>query len=176
MYGRPIPLGDVIIWELPITPEMIKRGTERRKLLPLCPKNSITNGTRTLHGLVGEEMVAPWFRHRFETNVIISDNYHHDLIVHHNILIDLKAKVMEDRGIPHHDYDVSVADANTNQQCDFYAFARIYENFKRGFFLGLQRKEEYLGAATFRAKAEMDDANKYSVQDDCWNRQICELG
>lgn len=173
MYGKPIPYGSITIWELPITPDMIERGLQRRQELPADSNNSIMHGERTGHGLVAEEMVVPFLSDITGTRVVIAGTYDYDLIVHNNIRIDLKTKVSDH--VPHHDWDVSVAAANIKQQCDYYAFARVYEDFSRGFFLGVKQKQAYYEQAEFLRRGEMDYDNMYRVRADCYNMKIYKL-
>jgi hypothetical protein len=172
MYGKEIHFGDTTIVELPITDEMIARGRERRKSLPENSNNSIMSGGRTEHGLVAEEMVAPYLECIAQNEVIIAGTYDYDFTIK-GIRIDLKTKVSD--YVPHHDYDVSVAAANVTQDCDYYVFARIFEDYSRGFYLGYKKKSTYYENAEFLRKGEMDYDNMYRVRADCYNMKICKL-
>jgi hypothetical protein len=118
-------------------------------------------------------MVQPYLEDLTETTVVIAGTRDYDLIVHPGVKIDLKTKVSDH--VPHHDWDVSVAASNITQKCHLYAFARIYEDFSRGFFLGFKLRDQYFEQATPLAKGEMDYDNMYRVRADCYNMKIYKL-
>lgn len=175
-----IDYGLCSILELPITPEMIELGRRRRIELPESPRNSIMVGERTEYGLVGEEMVLAYLKHQTRSNskidVAIKSTYDYDIVLYTKgvtVRIDVKTKVSDH--VPHHDWDVSVAAANTTQQCDYYCFTRIYEDYSRGFLVGFKDKTKYFQEAQALTKGEMDYDNMYRVRADCYNMKIYNL-
>lgn len=166
------------VLELPITPKMIERGKQRRLELPDSPRNSIMKGERTEHGLVGEEMVLAYLQHvtNSRIRVVSEPTFHYDIVMygeHVSVRIDVKTKVSDHA--PHHDWDVSVAAANTTQQCDSYCFTRMFEDYSRGFLVGFKDKTDYFKEAHFLRKGEMDYDNMYRVRADCYNMKIYDL-
>ena len=175
-----IDYGVCSILELPITPEMVENAKARRNELPRSPTDSIMDGTRTEHGLVGEEMVLAYLTHQIRndprTQVGIQSTYDYDIILYTGVFrasIDVKTKVSNH--VPHHDWSVSVAAANITQKCDSYCFTRVFEDYSRGFLVGFKGKSDYFDKAEFLKRGQMDYDNMYRVRADCYNMRIYEL-
>ena len=87
--------------------------------------------------------------------------------------VDVKTKQTSVAPLP--DYDCSVANFNTKQACDTYAFVRVKNDFTVGWYLGSMNKKEYLEKAIFMKKGDVDPSNNYTVRADCYNLKIKQL-
>ena len=79
-------------------------------------RGSITEGRGNWAGFVGEMLVADYL------GATLENTYDYDLIID-GIRVDVKAK--NTTATPRLDYECSVADFNTKQKCDMYAFVRV---------------------------------------------------
>ena len=87
--------------------------------------------------------------------------------------IDVKTK--QTSVAPLLDYDCSVSNFNTKQECDAYAFVRVKNDFTVGWYLGSMDKKEYFEKAVFMKKGDVDTSNNYTVRADCYNLKIKQL-
>lgn len=154
-----------MILELPITEDVLQQAKLRHKEMPQL-KNSITGNKGLLHGLVGEIIVANYL------NADIIGDYDYDLLKN-GIRLEVKTKVVTSPPLDH--FEVSIANFNIKQQCDYYLFTRIMDDFSAGWFLGAMPKNVYLTRSRELKKGTIDGDNKYKVRADCWNFRIDEL-
>lgn len=136
--------------------------------------NSITRGDGNAHGFLGEILVAEAIGAQH------NNSFDYDLVLSTKkgpITIDVKTKRCTSTPWPN--YECSIADYNPDQQCDFYVFVRILEDFSNAWILGKIRKEDYYKLATFRAKGQKDPNGLKGVEfhftADCYNLAIHDL-
>ena len=130
-------------------------------------RNSILMGSGSIAGFIGEQLAHSCL------GGVIENTYEYDIIMGDGTLVDVKTKQTSFTPLPY--YDCSIANYNTKQKCDAYAFVRIKRDFTIGWYLGIIRKEEYFNRATFYKKGEVDPSNNYTVKADCYNLDIAAL-
>lgn len=153
------------IFEVTITEDMLIKAKKKSEEMGTL-RNSITKGERNTLAFLGEEIVASVLK------ASESNTYDYDLI-HKDKKIDVKSK--NTTVTPKPDYEVSVAELNTKQKCDYYVFTRVSDDLSTGWILGYMEKEEYYKKARFLKKGEIDGSNSYEVKSDCWNMFISDL-
>jgi len=129
--------------------------------------NSITNSEGNVAGFLGE------FIARYLMGGKIVHSYDYDLILKNGKTVDVKTK--RTSVPPQYNYDCSVAEYNTKQKCDYYAFTRIDYEYKCGWFLGYIEKEDYYDRARFLQKGQIDGSNNFKVRANCYNLEISKL-
>jgi hypothetical protein len=130
--------------------------------------NSIENGDGNIAGFIGDAVIAGY------TGAKIVHTYHYDLLLNGRVRIDVKTKRTTVR--PREDYECSVADFNTSQECDLYAFVRVLiPSYDMAWILGCMPKDEFYRAARFLKKGTVDGSNKFTVKADCYNIAIADL-
>ena len=143
----------------------LKRVKARAAKLPLL-NNSIRHGEGSLVAYIGEEVVKSVLRGE------IKDTYDYD-IVYQNLKVDVKTK--ERTVAPRPYYECSVADFNTQQDCDEYAFVSVLNTLKEAWYLGKISKPDFYKKAVFHRKGEIDPANNFTFKADCYNIPISLL-
>ena len=88
-------------------------------------------------------------------------------------IIDVKTK--ERTVAPKSYYECSVADFNTEQDCDEYAFVSVLSTMKEAWYLGKISKVDFYKTATFHKKGDIDPDNNFTFKADCYNIPISEL-
>lgn len=155
-----------MILRLEITSDMIARAKERLKKMPKCLRNSITGGKATLHGLVGEELLAEFL------HAEVKDTRDYDLLKNG---IRLEVKTKRTTVVPQGFHEASIAEFNTRQDCDYYLFTRMFKDFSGAWFLGVMPKYVYLHKARLLRAGTIDGSNGFLVKADCWNLRVDEL-
>ena len=148
-----------------VSESAIQRVRARAEKLPLL-NNSIRQGEGSLVAYIGEEVVK---------NVLkgeIQDTYDYD-IVYQNTTVDVKTK--ERTVAPKPYYECSVADFNTKQDCDEYAFVSVLDTLEEAWYLGKISKPDFYTKAVFHRKGEVDPANNFTFKADCYNIPISLL-
>jgi len=145
-----------------ISNSAIKRVKARAEKLPLL-NNSIRKGEGSLVAYIGEEIV------KNVLNGEIKDTYDYD-IVYQGTKVDVKSK--ERTVAPKAYYECSVADFNTKQECDEYAFVSVLNTLKEAWYLGKISKIDFYKNATFHRKGEVDPNNNFTFKADCYNIPI----
>ena len=102
----------------------------------------------------------------------IKDTYDYD-IIYQNTKVDVKTK--ERTVAPKSYYECSVADFNTKQACDEYAFVSVLNTLKEAWYLGKISKLDFYKKATFHRKGEVDTNNNFTFKADCYNIPISLL-
>tara|TARA_Y100000114_G_C11609540_1_gene254414 strand:- start:181 stop:657 length:477 start_codon:yes stop_codon:yes gene_type:complete len=128
--------------------------------------NSILNGGGNLAGFIGEQVVL---------NVLGGEwvnTYQYDLIIN-GFKVDVKTKQTSVKPLPH--YECSIAEVNSTQECDYYAFTRVKKDFSISWYLGVMPKNQYFQKAKFLKKGDVDPANNYTVRASCYNLAIEDL-
>ena len=145
-----------------ISNSAIKRVKARAEKLPLL-NNSIRKGEGSLVAYIGEEIV------KNVLNGEIKDTYDYD-IIYQGTKVDVKSK--ERTVAPKAYYECSVADFNTKQECDEYAFVSVLNTLKEAWYLGKISKIDFYKNATFHRKGEVDPNNNFTFKADCYNIPI----
>ena len=153
------------IIELEITNEMRERAEERLQNIPEL-RNSITKNKAKLHGLLAEEMLAPYL------GATVEDHYDYDLSIGE---IKLDSKTVRTKVEPLPQYMVSLADYNVTQKCDYYVFSRITYDMTRGWFVGMMHKEFFMANASRHYKGEPEGDNGHRVTANCRKMSIEDL-
>ena len=143
----------------------MQRVRARAEKLPLL-NNSIRKGEGSLVAYIGEEVV------KSVLNGNIKDTYDYD-IIYQDIKVDVKTK--ERTVAPKPYYECSVADFNTKQECDEYAFVSVLDTLKEAWYLGKISKPDFYKKAVFHRKGEVDPANNFIFKADCYNIPISLL-
>ena len=151
--------------EMKVTEKMFL--TAREKAVEVGKlNNSILNGGGNLAGFIGEQIVL------FVLGGEWINTYQYDLIIK-GYKVDVKTKQTSVKPLPH--YECSITEANSSQECDYYAFTRVKKDFSVGWYLGIMRKQDYFLNATFLKKGEVDPSNNYVVRASCYNLPISKL-
>lgn len=133
--------------------------------------NSIRAGKGNLIGFLGEILLAKEF------GCDIVNTYDYDLICKQKFKIDVKTKECTSPPRPY--YNCTVADFNTKQKCDIYAFVRIKSDLSMAWLLGWVRKETFYQKAKFFKKGQVDPQSDlrppFKFRADCYNIKISEL-
>ena len=151
--------------KLKITKTALDRVRVRAEKLPLL-KNSIRNGEGKIVAFIGEEVAKHVLKGRIE------DTYDYD-VIYGQTKVDVKTK--ERTVAPRSFYECSVANFNTRQDCDEYAFVSVLDNFQEAWYLGKISKKKFYETATFHKKGEVDPANNFTFKADCYNIPIHKL-
>ena len=131
--------------------------------------NSITKGRGNVYGFLGEIIISEI------TEAEIQRTYDYDLVLGAK-RIDVKTKRCTSRPLPH--YYCSLAAFNIQQQCDYYTFVRVMEDFSKAWILGIIEKKLFFKLATFNRKGEVDASSSvgWRFKADCYNLKISQLG
>lgn len=154
--------------EIKITEAMKRRAWTKARAMGTL-RNSITRGAGNIAGFLGEEIANSLIEGE------VSNTYNYD-IVKRGIKYDVKTKRCTSEPKPF--YECSVANYNTKQKCDRYAFVRIeYKNKRwcRAWLLGWLTHDEYFEKAKKLTRGEIDRSNGFMVKADCYNVSIEEL-
>ena len=130
-------------------------------------RNSIINGAGNIAGFIGEAIAQQVLGGE------LSNTYDYDLVLPSGKTVDVKTKQTSVK--PLETYECSIAALNTTQECDYYAFVRVKNDFTVGWYLGMYDKKQYMEDATFMKKGTVDSSNGYTVKSDCYNLKISEL-
>ena len=152
--------------EITVSKDMVNKArakaTEMGRL-----NNSITGGQGSVAGFLGEE-VARLIMGGSEENT-----YDYDLKLDNGYTVDVKTK--RTTVPPKRYYECSVAELNTKQKCDYYAFVRVYKDLHTAWFLGVYPKSAYYKDATYLKKGDVDPSNNFTVKSNCYNLPISAL-
>lgn len=152
--------------EVAITPTMLVEARDKAAEMGKL-HNSITSGAGNIAGFIGEAIAQQVLGGKLD------NTYDYDLVLDNGTKIDVKTKQTSVK--PLDSYDCSIANLNTKQQCDYYAFVRVKNDFTVGWYLGVYSKELYMRDAVFMKKGTVDPSNGYVVKSDCWNLKINKL-
>ena len=130
-------------------------------------RNSITSGAGNIAGFIGEAIAQQVLGGKLD------NTYDYDLVLEDGTKIDVKTKQTSVK--PLDSYDCSIANLNTKQQCDYYAFVRVKNDFTVGWYLGVYEKQQYMLDAVFMKRGTIDPSNGYVVKSDCYNLKINKL-
>ncbi len=130
-------------------------------------RNSIISGAGNLAGFIGEAVAQQVM------GGVLANTYDYDLILCNGKTVDVKTKQTSVK--PLETYECSIAALNTKQDCDYYAFVRVKNDFSVGWFLGVYEKQQYMLDAKYLTKGTIDPSNSYVVKSDCYNLPIHQL-
>jgi hypothetical protein len=154
------------IIEFNISKEMYSRAFQRAEAMGAI-NGSVEKGKGNLIGFLAEEVVSLYL------NVPILDTRDYDMI-YNNVKIDVKAQGCTAR--PEQNYEVTVYNWNTRQECDIYVFVRVEKYQKnKAWIVGWQGKEQYFTNAVLYKKGDVDPSNNYVYREDKWNSKISTL-
>lgn len=137
--------------------------------------NSIRGGGGNIAGTLGEVLCVDELGWK-EVSINGTEHFNYDCIAHNKFKIDVKTK---ERTVPPRDYYyASVADYNTTQECDFYAFCSTIGK-STVFILGIIDKEEFYDEATFYRQGDYDPSSSptraFYFTADCYNLEYFKL-
>ena len=155
--------------EIEITKEMKKRAWRKAREMGVI-YNSIMKGGGNIAGFLGEEIANSLIEGT------VNNTYDYDITSKSGIKYDVKTKRCT--SAPKPNYECSVANFNTKQKCDRYAFVRV--EFKSGrwgraWLLGWLTHDEYFKKAKKLIKGEIDHSNGFLVKANCYNGAISDL-
>ena len=135
-------------------------------------KNSIRNGDGNLVGCIGEQAFLYLF-----PGAVSNNTYQHD-ITYDGLTIECKTK--QRRCGPQLSFEASVANYNTTQKADVYAFMSVtydqtIKRFTRAHFCGFMPPDEYMEKAYFREQGQEDTSNGFNTPAACYNLHYSEL-
>lgn len=153
-----------------LQPETLQKIKDRAKALPLL-NNSIRKGKGAVVAYIGEEVVKKVL------NGQIKDTYDYDIVYGDNTKVDVKTKERTVEPQPY--YNCTVADFNTKQDCDEYAFVSVLNNHSEAWYLGKISKKDFYKKAKFYEKGELDpespQGKSFYFRADCYNIKISDL-
>jgi len=152
--------------EVVITPAMLVEARDKAAEMGQL-YNSIIRGAGNMAGFIGEAIAQQVLGGKLD------NTYDYDLILDDGTKIDVKTK--QTGYVPLETYDCSIANLNIKQDCDYYAFCRVKNDFSVGWYLGVYEKHQYFKDAVFMKKGDVDPTNGYVVKSDCWNLKISQL-
>ena len=153
-----------------ISEEALKAAKARAEALPLL-NNSIRKGRGATVAYIGEAVV------KRVLNGEIEDTYDYDVMYGDSIKVDVKTK--ERTVPPRENYNCTVADFNTKQKCDEYAFVSVLNDHSTAWYLGKISKEDFYKEAKFYEEGELDPdsppSKDFYFKADCYNIPISKL-
>lgn len=152
--------------EVTISADMLVEARDKAAAMGKL-RNSIINGAGNIAGFIGESITQQVM------GGVLANTYDYDLILCNGKSVDVKTKQTSVK--PLVTYECSIANLNTTQKCDYYAFVRVKNDFTVGWFLGIYPKEDYMKDAVFMKKGTIDASNGYVVKSDCYNLPIHQL-
>ena len=152
--------------EVVITGEMLVTARDKAAEMGKL-RNSIINGAGNIAGFIGEAIAQQVM------GGMLTNTYEYDLILDNGKTVDVKTKQTSVK--PLDTYECSIAGLNTTQECDYYAFVRVKNNFSVGWFLGVYDKKQYMLDSILMKKGTIDTSNGYTVKSDCYNLKIHKL-
>ena len=142
-------------------------------------RNSITSGQGNLVGFIGEEV----FRTIKGGEYSPEDGTHYqwDIVTRNGKTVDVKTKSCT--GEPEGHYNATVADFNTEQACDIYAFMRVEVGKESGiptgraWYMGAILKDDFYARSHFWRKGEVDPTSDFGwrFKADCHNLRYDKL-
>lgn len=156
-----------MILEVQVLPEWVKKAKRKSNEMGVL-HHSITKGDGNVAGFVGEIVVHEII------GGIHKPTYQYD-IIKDNIKYDVKTKRCTSPPLP--EYECSIASFNPNQDCDYYIFTRVLENYKYCWVLGYMAKKDYFDNARFCKRGQIDEKSNlgWTFKADCYNVEITKL-
>jgi hypothetical protein len=152
--------------EVKVSQQMVDAAINKSKSMGTL-NNSITSGKGNVAGFLGEAVAA------LILGADESNTYDYDIQLEDGTTIDVKTK--RTSVPPRKHYECSVAELNTKQKCDYYAFVRVHNDLHTAWFLGVYPKSKYYEDAVYLRKGEVDPSNNFTVKSNCYNMPISQL-
>jgi|TARA_R110000803_G_scaffold25417_3_gene60788 hypothetical protein len=152
--------------EITVSRDMVSKARDKATEMGRL-NNSITGGQGSVAGFLGEEVA------RLIIGGTEANTYDYDLILNNGCTVDVKTK--RTTVPPKRYYECSVAELNTKQKCDYYAFVRVHKDLHTAWFLGVYPKSKYFEDSTYLKKGEVDPSNNFTVKSNCYNLPISSL-
>jgi len=152
--------------EVVISPAMLVEARDKAAEMGQL-RNSIIRGAGNIAGFIGEAIAQQVLGGK------LCNTYDYDLVLDDGTKVDVKTK--QTGYVPLPSYDCSIAALNTKQDCNYYAFVRVKNDFSIGWYLGVYNKDQYMKDAVFMQKGTIDPSNGYTVKSDCYNIKIDQL-
>jgi hypothetical protein len=149
-----------------VTPEMLVEARDKAVAMGRL-HNSIISGAGNIAGFIGEAIAQQVMGGE------LKNTYDYDLVLPDGVTVDVKTKQTSVE--PLSEYDCSIAAFNTKQDCQYYCFVRVKNDFSVGWYLGVYNKQQYMQDAVFMEKGTIDPSNGYVVKSDCYNLKISKL-
>jgi hypothetical protein len=160
----------LIMKKFKVSKETLSEAKNRATKLPLL-NNSIRKGRGAIVAYLGEAVVKKVL------DGDIKDTYDYDIVYGDDIKVDVKTK--ERTVPPRENYNCTVADFNTKQECDEYAFASVLNDYSAAWYLGKISKENFYKEAKFYKEGELDPdsppSKDFYFKADCYNIPISKL-
>ena len=148
----------------------LEKAKARAEALPLL-NNSIRKGKGAIVAYLGEAIVERVLNGKIE------DTYDYDVVYGDTMKVDVKTK--ERTVAPKEHYNCTVADFNTKQECDEYAFVSVLNDHSTAWYLGKISKEDFYKEAKFYKEGELDPdsppSTDFYFKADCYNIPISKL-
>jgi hypothetical protein len=153
--------------ELNIPDKLIKLAKERSDKLGVL-KNSITGGEGNVAGYIGQMLIKLYLDGEDV------DAYDFD-VVKNKIRYEVKTKRCGPPPKP--EYACSICAHNARQDCDYYVFVRVRNDYKKAWILGKKKAKQYLNESIYCKKGEIDpDSNLgWTFKENCYNLKINQL-
>lgn len=158
--------------EVEITDEMLNEAKLKAEDLGVLNR-SYLKGDGNITGFLGERIAKDVLNASYAN--VDRINYDYDLIMPRTgITVDVKTK--KTKVPPQDHYECGIMNYNSNKQhCDYYAFVRVRDDYKLGWFLGVKEKYKYVLESTFVPKGTLDKRNNFEQMTDSYNLEISKL-
>jgi hypothetical protein len=153
--------------EVNVPDKLINQAWERSKKLGVL-KNSITRGEGNVAGYIGQMLIKLFL----DGDDI--DDYDFD-VLKDNIRYEVKTKRCKFKPKP--EYACSVCEKNARQDCDYYVFVRITNDYKTAWILGKKKAKDYLKESKYCEKGKVDPDSDlgWTFKENCYNLKINQL-
>lgn len=130
-------------------------------------KNSITKGAGNIAGYLGELAAQQTIGGK------IVDTRDFDIVTDDGIKWDVKTKRTTVK--PKDNYECSVSQYNTRQECDKYLFVRVMTDYSKAWIIGWLTKDDFFKKANFVPKGTYDPSNKWKAKAACYSVIFTDL-
>ena len=156
-----------------ITTEQVERAKALYSFGEL--KNSITKGESNIFGAIGEIVVFDFFTKK-DLKINFNSTYDYDLTIS-GYKVDVKTKKFSPKFNPSPSWMVSVSDTNTTQDCEYYFFVGVSEDYKTACLYGYLTPNEFYIKSKFGKKGDIDPKGNgvWTFKGDCYNLEVSEL-
>ena len=159
--------------KIPITRDLAHEAFRMAEEIPFSIRNSIYKGDYRYIGCLGE---AAMMQHFKNTGIKAewSSTHNYDIVAAGK---RLEVKTKRGEAIPQPDFECSVNDYNTNQDCDFYVFARALKDCV--YIIGYISPQEFYDRGRFAKKGDLQpnkvNGKQFKYKADCYNVYAHEL-
>lgn len=159
--------------EIKIDRDLSLEASLRSEKIPINIRNSITEGKNRFIGCLGEVAVKKHLQ-SMGSDVSYIGDYEFDLLSNGKRL-EVKTKACSSKPLDH--YECSVANFNSDQDCDYYVFTRCKN--ESIYLCGYISPDEFKERAVFMKKGDEDTnivrGKKFKIRADCYNLPISSL-